>query len=124
MPEAMSVYDMRIEDRLLLVCSSPKMKPAAISQVRDSVGGGVEWNYFVSRAQQHAVLPLVARNLQSHFRDLLPDAASNILTGASWEGMRRNLTLTAELFRILGLFAKVGIEVIPFKGPTLAVAAY
>jgi hypothetical protein len=124
MPEAMSVFDMRLEDQLLLACSAANMKPAAISQVRDWLCADVEWNYLVSKAQQHAVLPLVTRNLQAHFRDLLPEAATSMLAGASWEGMRRNLALTGEMFRMLGLFAKAGIEVIPFKGPTLAVAAY
>ncbi|HEY3839236.1 MAG TPA: nucleotidyltransferase family protein, partial [Bryobacteraceae bacterium] len=67
---------------------------------------------------------MVNRNLHLHFRDMLPKTATNLLNGTSWEGMRHNMTLTAELFRILGLFNKSGIEVIPFKGPTLAVAAY
>src|SRR5260370_38643204 len=40
------------------------------------------------------------------------------------DNTRNSVQLTAELFRLLDLFAREGIQVLPFKGPTLAMAAY
>ena len=100
------------------------MHSCAVAEVRDSLGPALDWFYLLDQAQHHAVLPLVARNVQLHFQDLAPEEASRFLTEAAWEGMRRNMVLTAELLRIESLFEKAGIQGIPFKGPALAMQAY
>lgn len=119
-----ALHDMRREDRLLFACSVRNMAPASVTRVRDYLGSDLDWRHIVNQARDHAVLPLVNRNLTLHFQDLVPEPARSFLCAASWEGMRRNFVLTAELLRIFSLFEKLGIEIIPFKGPTLAVAAY
>jgi hypothetical protein len=114
----------RLEERLLRACSSRCMAPAAVAMARQYLERGMDWNYIVSQAQYHAVLPLMNQNLQAHFPEMVPKPVLRFLSEASRHCQRRNLAFTGELLRILTLLEKLGIEAIPFKGPSLAIIAY
>jgi hypothetical protein len=117
-------YRQRSEDGLLLACSKRCMSPVAVARARECFETEIEWNYVVSQAQYHAVLPLVTQNLQLHFSGLVPKRVLLFLNEAARHYQRRNLAFTGELLRILALFEKLSIEAIPFKGPSLAIMAY
>jgi hypothetical protein len=91
---------------------------------REHLERGIDWNYIVSEAQRHAVLPLVNQNLQAHFPEMVPKPVLRFLNESSRHCQQRNLAFTGELLRILALFEKLGIDAIPFKGPSLAIMAY
>jgi len=117
-------YRQRPEDRLLLACSSRYMSDAAVAQARQYLETEIEWSYVVSQAQYHAVLPLMNQNFQAHFAEMVPKPVLHFLHEASRHCQWRNLAFTGELLRILAFFEKLGIETIPFKGPSLAIMAY
>lgn len=123
-PTGQVKFVQRVEDRLILACSSRDMQPDAISRVREYLALQLDWNYIVSQAQQHAVLPLINRNFQLYFSELVPKRALRFVNEASFICKRRSMEITGELLRIANMFEGPGIEAIPFKGPALAVLVY
>jgi hypothetical protein len=103
---------------LLLCCArtnGPRERIRAI--VRETQ---IDWNYFFRLARRHAVVPLVYHQLKHH----VPPENLQQFKKHSLENSARNLVLTAELCRLIKLFAGEGIEAIPYKGPILSLFAY
>jgi len=80
----------------------------------------IDWNYFFLLARRHAVVPLVYRQL----KDIIPPEDLQSFKKHYQENSARNVVLTAELCRLIKLFAEAGIEAIPYKGPILSLFAY
>jgi Uncharacterised nucleotidyltransferase len=114
----------RLEAELLRLCSARCMAPAAVEMARECLEREIDWNYVVSEAQRHAVLPLMNQNFQAHFPEMVPKPLLSFLNEAARHCQRRNLAFTGELLRLLTLFEKLEIAAIPFKGPSLAIMAY
>jgi len=102
---------------LLLNCARTKASPERIRSLTET---RIDWNYFFLLARRHAVVPLVYRQL----KDIVPQADLAPFKRHYQENSARNVVLTAELCRLLELFAGAGIEAIPYKGPLLALFAY
>jgi hypothetical protein len=98
----------------------------------------LDWSEFVSLAEHHGVLPLVARNLIGLFgvepghaeagrveaaRGLPPEIERS-LRSAYEANLRRSLWFTSELARIMRHFERKPLRVIPYKGPVLAQSVY
>ena len=103
---------------LLLCCArtnGPRERIRAI--VRETQ---IDWNYFFLLARRHAVVPLVYRQL----KDVVSPEYLQTFKQHYRENSARNVILTAELCRLIKLFAGEGIEAIPYKGPILSLFAY
>ncbi|HEU4710588.1 MAG TPA: nucleotidyltransferase family protein [Pyrinomonadaceae bacterium] len=98
---------------LLLSCA--RTKPAPRISVEN-----VDWNYFFLLARRHAVVPLVYRQL----KNIAPPTDLAPFKQHYQENSARNVILTAELCRIVKLFASEGVDAIPYKGPILSLIAY
>ena len=109
---------------LLLLCAHMTVEPSIAERIRAVIRDGVDWDVVIPRAHYHRVLPLLCRNLERVAPDLVPDTALSRLRAAFRANATRNLSLTAELFRILDLFQREEIPCIPYKGPVLAALAY
>jgi hypothetical protein len=70
------------------------------------------------------VTPLLYQSLNAAAAGDLPPEVLETLRDRFQGVARHGLKLTAELLRLLGLFERRKIGVIPYKGPTLALAAY
>lgn len=101
---------------LLLYCARTRPVP----QIREIDFENIDWNYFYLLARRHAVVPLVYRQL----KDLVLPEHLQTFKRNYQENSARNVVLTAELCRIIKLFAESGIEAIPYKGPILSLIAY
>ncbi|HEU5131090.1 MAG TPA: nucleotidyltransferase family protein, partial [Pyrinomonadaceae bacterium] len=86
--------------------------------------GDVDWEYLFQLARRHSIVPLVYVQLERHASDLVPPQVLSKLKQHYVENSARNTVLTAELCRLISLFAAAGIEAIPYKGPVLALFAY
>lgn len=108
----------RVEHELLLCCvqTARLRELAALPEV--------DWEYLYLIAQRHAVVPLLYRQLEQHASDLVPREHLQKFKKNYLENSARNTLLTAELCRVIDLFATHGIETIPYKGPVLALFAY
>src|SRR5215216_1596531 len=84
----------------------------------------IDWEYVFQLARRHSIVPLVYVQLQQHAPDLVPPQFLSKLKKHYFENAARNTLLTAELCRLISLFAEAGVETIPYKGPVLARFAY
>src|SRR5688572_27528583 len=104
-------------DELLLACARTNASPERIRSLTET---RIDWNYFFLLAQRHAVVPLVYRQL----KEIVPQTDLALFKKHYQENAARNVVLTAELCRLINLFASEGIEAIPYKGPLLSLFAY
>jgi len=113
-------YEM-IEHKLLLCCARTNAAPA---RLRELATEKIDWEYLFLLARRHAVVPLLYIQLARHASDLVPHEILRQLKKHYLENAARNTVLTAELCRLIAVFAGSGIEAIPYKGPVLALFAY
>src|SRR5688572_3110848 len=95
-------------DELLLACARTNASPERIRSLTETP---IDWNYFFLLARRHAVVPLVYQQL----KEIVPQADLALFKKHYQENAARNVVLTAELCRLINLFASEGIEVIPDK---------
>ena len=112
------------EHELLLCCARTTAPPHVIVRLREIAATDVNWEYLFLLARRHAVVPLLYLQLERHASDLVPQESLRKLKQHYRENSARNTLLTAELCRLIELLAEAGIEVIPYKGPALALFAY
>jgi hypothetical protein len=109
---------------LLLCCARTTVAPQVVARLRELAATNLDWEYLFLLARRHAVVPLLYVQLEKHASDLVPREFLRKLKQQYLENAARNTVLTAELCRLIGLFAAAGIEAIPYKGPALASFAY
>ena len=108
-------------EELLLACArldaDRAARVAAIAAARE-----VDWDALVRLARPHGMLPLVADALGE--AGVAPPAVRAALERALRDNLRRNVFLTAELFKLLALLEARGVPAVPYKGPALAALLY
>ncbi len=112
------------EQRLLLCCSRTSIDAVTSERLDGLLREPLDWNYLLEISQWHGVLPLLYWNLKDSRAELVPPEYLKELRGRFQSNVARNILLTGELSRIVKLFTSEGVDVIPYKGPALAVAAY
>src|SRR5258705_2858662 len=114
----------RPEHELLLCCARSRSNSEIVERLRTLARVVSDWEYLFLLARRHAVVPLLYIQLHQHDSDLVPAEFLAQLKQRYQENAARNLVFTAELCRLIDLFAKAGVEAIPYKGPTLSLLAY
>ena len=112
------------EHELLLCGARTSAASEVVARLRELAAAKVDWEYLFLFARRHAVLPLLYLQLERHASDLVPAEILRKFKQHYLENSARNTVLTAELCRLIHLFADAGIETIPYKGPVLALFAY
>ena len=112
------------EISLLLCCSRTRLSDSIKKQIKCLVKQELDWEYLISIATQHAVLPLLFNGLNSTCPEAVPAKTINSLRIYFQLNVRRNLFLTSQLLKILSIFKANRIDAIPFKGPVLAASVY
>jgi hypothetical protein len=112
------------EKRLLVCCAQTKVPAAIAEEIRCFVRPPLDWVFLFREAAKHSVTPLLCRQLSLVAADLLDRARLQHLKDITRSFGIRNLSLTAELFRITQQLASAGVDVISYKGPVLAAQAY
>jgi len=114
---------MRAEAELLCICARTHIVADDAMRARQ-LSGMVDWERLLKLALRHGVLPLLSQQLNATCADLLPADVSARLHDLFYANAARNQRLTAELCRLLELFAAHAVKAIPYKGPVLALQAY
>ncbi len=83
---------------------------------------GLDWRKLTQLAERHAVVALFCQAIRS--RDDIPADILDYLQGRAFEAARFDLTLSAELGRLLRLFQEHEIRVVSLKGPALRYLLY
>lgn len=108
----------------MVVCARTVVADSLKEEFRSLIQHPLDWDYVVGISARNSVLQLVSRNLLDCEESELPEIAGDQLRGELSAIQSRNMFLTAEMLRIVGLLEENGIEVLPFKGPMLALQAY
>jgi hypothetical protein len=114
----------RSEHELLLICARTRGAEAHAERARQLVGGGIDWAALLTLALDHAVMPLLYRNLFILGPEAAPAPFIDNLRALAMANSYRNLSLTAELLRVIALLENNGVPAVAYKGPVLAATAY
>jgi hypothetical protein len=112
------------EQSLLVASSYPDLGPAQVEQLRARAGERIDWGLVLDLAAWHGLTPLLARALNRHARELLPEEVLGRLTAREVANTRWSLEAGTELLRLLTQLKQSGVEALPFKGPVQAVQLY
>jgi hypothetical protein len=119
--EALGIRD---EFRLLLLCARTRVQPQQREQIRALTLKQLDWDFILGKAQPHALIPLLYRNLSELCPDCVPPAVLQQLESDNRVNAKRNQANTAELIKVLRELESAGISAVPYKGPALAVLAH
>jgi hypothetical protein len=126
MPEPIStaqlshIASFKNEWAALLECGSPLCEPERLSVLMHSL----DWPRLLVLAQEHGVIGHLAAGLSVLDPTAVPPAIKLTLLERQRAQNFITLRLTAELFRLLELFAAKNIPALAVKGPVLAMQAY
>ena len=116
------MLDLRPEDQILLYVARPAPDEKTNQQLRQFFESDLDWTYLLATAERHCVIPLLHRHLSE--TTAVPSQALKQLQHANNQNTNSNLFLTGELVKLLHFLQANKIQAVPFKGPTLALAAY
>src|SRR5712692_6247020 len=108
---------------LLAACARRQFTDQGEDTIAALLRSGIDWESFLRASRRHGMMPLLYWHFQS-CADSVPPAVLTELSNYFRINSERNLLLTQEMIRLLGLFEAHGIPVIVFKGPPLATMAY
>ena len=114
----------RSEHELLLVCARTRGAEARAERARQLIHGGIDWAALLTLALDHGVMPLLYRNLFILGPEAAPAPFVDNLRALAMANAYRNLSLTAELLRVISLLEDNGVPAVAYKGPVLAAVAY
>jgi len=106
------------EIRLLVWCASPAENQ--LQSIRSLGDENLNWELLLRLAATHAITPLLYWRLKA----VSPHRIPARLEVSFQRNVRHSLRLTGELLQLQQMFQREGIPSLPFKGPTLAMAAY
>ncbi len=110
------------EFRLLVACSRARLEPGDAATLEELLRLQLDWDKVLAEARRHGVVPLLHRHLAGRVE--VPAAVLAELNAYARRNAVHNLLLSKELLRVLGELGGAGVRAVPYKGPTLAVAAY
>ncbi len=112
-----------LEEQLVLDLARP---PGTLSaqHLDHRLSVGLDWNHLLELVHRHRTLPLLYWHLKADAGATMPMAIMETLQQEVYALALNNQRLVATLLRLLGQFEAQGIDILPWKGPVLAVAAY
>jgi hypothetical protein len=114
----------RDEFHLLLLCARTRIDPQQRELIRALVTKQLDWEFILDKADTHALLPLLYRNLSECCAERVPPAVLQRLESDYRANAERNQALTGELIKLLRILESANISAVPYKGPALAALAY
>lgn len=112
------------EINLLLCCSQTRLDNSVRQKINFLVKQQIDWEYLVSLATRHEVLPLLFNSLNAISPETIPIPIFEKLKVYFQSNVKRSLFLTSQLLRTISILQKNGINAVPFKGPMLAASVY
>ncbi|MEL6496540.1 MAG: nucleotidyltransferase family protein [Cyanobacteria bacterium J06623_7] len=114
------------ELELILCCARTRLNSAELEQIELLLQQQLDWDYLITTAKLHKVIPLMYFNLARR-HEVAARVPTSVLTRLRTEAMgiaRHNLLFVRELSTLTQLFADAGLQVIPYKGLLLAASIY
>jgi len=114
----------RPEHTLLRCIARRELARAHTSQLEELVQTDLDWDYLLSTANDHGLVPLLHKHLNHRVRQLVPVATQTRLKNHAVENSQAVLRLTGRLLEIQKVFAENAVSMASFKGPLLSQLAY
>jgi len=95
-----------------------------VAEVRELAHGPMGWDYVLTTAFSHGLVPLLQRNLNTAAADLVPGPFLTRLKRESVANSQSVLHLIAKQLKLYRLFKEHGLSVAIFKGAVLSQMAY
>ena len=92
-------------------------------RVRAALRSQVQWSILLELADRHGLQPLLF-NLLSKVEEPAPAAEMNLLRQRYLSNVHKALLLSGELIRVVDALHSVGVQLLPYKGVTLAETMY
>jgi hypothetical protein len=108
---------------LLLAACSALAHPKNVASVHSLLAGPINWASLLDLAEQHGVTPVICQVL-SPIEDEVSAEPMRLLKQRYQTNIRKSLILACELIRVLDCIDALGVEVMPYKGLTLAETFY
>ena len=115
---------MSLEGRLLVLCARTSVSEFVRVEIADLACDALNWELVWSLSKAHGIAPLVYRNLASICPAAVPSSIHEAYRRHNQATTLMNHVLAKELGALLAALAAQGITVIPFRGVTVAQAAY
>jgi hypothetical protein len=112
------------EAELLLCCCRTSINSSVTNRIRSLLKQNINWISLIQISSEHGVIPLLYNSLMSSFAEETPKEILEKLHDYSYHIAIQNTILSRELLRIVKLFESNSIDVLAFKGPTLATETY
>ncbi|MGO8792326.1 MAG: nucleotidyltransferase family protein [Terriglobia bacterium] len=112
------------EDELCLLLARGQLPPDVQSRALGLLADSLRWDALMRRAEEHQVLPLIYRSLQTLQFQGVPKEVQAKLKAAFRVNAIRNMLFAAELSRVLHFLGEAGMRVMPLKGVALAELLY
>lgn len=109
---------------LMLCCVRAHLAETPAIDGQGTSTSQVNWKRFLKLARRHRVVPHVHSALTRSVLADIPGPVMKRLESLQANIVRKNLQLTGELVHLLREFKTHNIDVIPFKGPVLAIDSY
>lgn len=116
--------ELRVEDQLILYCSSNNLNPKLKDKISLLCDNDLNWDYIDYFTARHRLKPTLYYNLNSICPEKVSDDILNKLKTFYQNNVHKNLLLTGELVNVMELLKNNGITAIAYKGPVLALQAY
>lgn len=124
MCEYLSLQNNSLENQLIILCSQTSLSEENTKYISEILSRSIDWDFVKNIASRNGVLPLVSWNLLNNFAEQLSFENKEKITQYLYEHTQKNLRLTFKLIEAVNILEKENIEVLPFKGTTLAKIAY
>lgn len=124
MPDRPPRSGARPEEEVLLLAMRGDPDPLEGERMRRLLAGDIDVQRLLTLAAWHGLAPLLHRRLESWAPDAAEPELREGLRRRAREAARRSLVLTARLLEAIEAFRAEDIDVLAFKGPTLALEAY
>ena len=111
------------EGRFLLACARTRLGAAHRERIVEACEAGIDWGALKALAVRHSLAPLVDRHLASA-AGFVPKPVLAWFWARHQAIAKRNGEMAAELAALVADLNEAGLRVVPYKGPTLALAAY
>jgi Uncharacterised nucleotidyltransferase len=105
----------------MLECASPRPNAERLGEL---LREPLDWPALLALAEEHGVMGLLANRLLNCSSDFVPLETRKKLKEWGRAQLVFTLSMTAELFRLLELFAAGGVDALVVKGPVLSMRAY
>lgn len=119
-----STFSTTPEDKLILLCAQNQIDVEIDLKIKSVILDISDWNYVLEMATRHRLKHLLFFHLNRICSEDVPDAVMRSLGNFFSSNVQKNLFMFGKLIEVLNVLKREKIEVLPYKGPVLALSAY